>query len=81
MRPALPEKLGWEFAFSLFMIILCFSGMAFGLIQGWGYRTSVGGFLGIFYVYRLISHVRKVRLAREFKSNPEIAKIYYGRKH
>ena len=79
MRPVLPTKFGSDFWFLLFMIALCFGGMTLALAYGWGYRSSVAGLLGIFYVYRLVLHVRAVRLGQKLKLDPELSKLYYGR--
>jgi membrane associated rhomboid family serine protease len=81
MRPVLPEKLGFEFWFSLFMIGLCFGLGIWGIALGSGYQASVGGFLGLLYVYGLVKRVREVRLARRLKADPELARLYYARKH
>jgi len=81
MRPTLPERLGGEFWFTLFMIGLCFGLGLWGWALNSGYQTSVGGLLGLFYVYRLVIHIRKVRLARRLKSDPELSRIYYNRNH
>lgn len=81
MRPALPDRLGSEFWLSLFMIGLCFGLALWGFALGWGYQASVGGFLGLLYLYQLVAHVRKVRLARRLKANPELARLYNAGKH
>ena len=81
MRPALPEKLGSEFWFSLFMVVLCFFIAFVGFYRGFGYPASVGGLLGISYVYRLLKHVQNVRLARRLKQDPEIARLYHAQNH
>ena len=80
MRDALPEKLGSEFWFSLLMVGLSLGLGLSGLALGWGYQTSVGGFLTLLYVYRAVAHIRKVRLARRLKADPELSRIYYARR-
>jgi hypothetical protein len=78
MRSALPERLGSEFWFSLFMIVLCLFGAFIGFARGFGYSASVGSLLCVFYIYRLSEHVRKVRLARHLKRNPDLSRAYYS---
>lgn len=79
MRRVLPDRLGRDFWFLTFMIALCFAGTALALTYGWGYQSSVGLLLGVFYIYRLVLHVRAVRLGQKLKLDPELSRLYYGR--
>lgn len=79
MRAPLPEKLGGEFWFTIFMIGFFAALGLWGFANSWGYQAAGSSFISLLCVYRLVVHVRKVRLARLLKLNPEIARIYYGR--
>lgn len=78
MRPDLPQKLGSEFWFSLFMIVLGCGMAIFGIALSSGYKTFIGGFVILLFTIRLVKRVRDVRLARNLTTNPDIARIYYG---
>ena len=81
MRPAPPDKLGSEFWFSLFMITLGLASTIFGLIGRLVYPAFGGCLIVLIYVHRLVQHVRAVRLGRRLKLDPELARLYYGRKN
>lgn len=79
MRPDLPQKLGSEFWFSLFMIVLGCGMAIFGVALNSGYKIFIGGLVILLFAIRLVKRVKDVRLGRELSANPDIAKIYYGR--
>ena len=74
----LPETLGGEVWFSLFMIVMATAAIFWGFVNESG-RNIFGSILvAVIFIYRLVTRVRKVRLARLLKQNPEIARIYYS---
>lgn len=76
MSNDLPENLGSEFWFALFMLPLCCSGSYLGFAGDNPTAASVGALLAFFYIHRLVKRLRDVRLARHLKQNPELLRIY-----
>ena len=74
----MPQKLGSEFWFSLFMIVLGCGMTIFGVALNSGYKIFIGGLVILIFTVRLVKRVRDVRLARDLSANPDVARIYYG---
>ncbi len=76
MSSKLPDGLGAEFWTALFLIAVfslgCYAGYRF---DNW-YGVSISGLFLALNIYRLVYHLKRVRLSQALKKHPELKRLY-----